>query len=160
MRGDAAEAAELEKQMEELDRVIVDQAAMNGSGVETQDVLTMVNERNRKANLEAVRKAEAETADKKRKERKARFLAAQAQRLEGLKPGTPGTQKHGETGYVVFSSVERIADQRTCYGFTLIEHPFPAALLFSVQLTRLRGLYRLCLLAGRARLQRNPGSNQ
>ena len=45
-------------------------------------MLAIVNERNRKANLEAVRKAELIDMERKRKERK---IAAQA----GSRPGTP-----------------------------------------------------------------------
>jgi RNA polymerase-associated protein RTF1 len=98
MRGDTEEADELQKQLDELDKVLG--AGANGSAAQDEsatDLLAMVNERNRKANLEAVRKAEAEAAERKRKERKARFLAAQAQkRMQklgqqgGSTPGTPG----------------------------------------------------------------------
>ena len=45
-----------------------------------EDKLAKVNERNRKANLEAVRKAEAEAAERRKKERRAIFVAAQKKR--------------------------------------------------------------------------------
>lgn len=83
MRGDAAEVAELEQKLTQIEEVIA--SSSNGvNDVETtQDVLAMVNERNRKANLEAVRRAEVETAEKKKKERKARFLEHQGKRAGG-----------------------------------------------------------------------------
>ena len=50
----------------------------------------MVNERNRKANLEAVRKAEAEAAERRKKERRAIFVAVQKKRAQQSKPGSEG----------------------------------------------------------------------
>ncbi|VDB87123.1 unnamed protein product [Peniophora sp. CBMAI 1063] len=50
-----------------------------------------VNERNRKANLEAVRKIEHAEAERKRKEREQRRLAAASRTATPLPPGTPDT---------------------------------------------------------------------
>lgn len=71
-RQDYKEAAQIEQELEAL--VSLQQAA-NGKrqrGEDTHaDVMARVNERNRKANLEAVRRAEAEQAARKRQERRA-----------------------------------------------------------------------------------------
>jgi RNA polymerase-associated protein RTF1 len=87
-RQDDAELAELDAKLAELAAVAASQVkpmygAMgmrgDGSGGGT-DVLAKVNERNRKANIEAVRQAELRDAEKKRRER----------RLASSRAGTPG----------------------------------------------------------------------
>ena len=82
-RRDFEEASQLEKQLEELQD-------STHNKPEQKDLLTMVNERNRKANLEAVRKAEAEAAERRKKERRAIFVAAQKKRAQQSKPGSEG----------------------------------------------------------------------
>lgn len=75
-RQDYNEVTKIEQQIEALAAV---QGAANGKPDRRQDnhadVMARVNERNRKANLEAVRKAEAEQAARKRQERKAAAAA-------------------------------------------------------------------------------------
>ena len=71
-RQDYKEAAQIEQEIEALANA---QQATNGKrerGETTHaDVMARVNERNRKANLDAVRRAEAEQAARKRQERRA-----------------------------------------------------------------------------------------
>lgn len=62
-REDFAEVAE-------IDAKLAEDAGRKPEKVEKEDVLARVNERNRKANLEAVRKAELLEAERKRRERK------------------------------------------------------------------------------------------
>jgi len=50
---------------------------------DSQDKLALVNERNRKANMEAVRQAELAEAERKREERKRAALAAKAANADG-----------------------------------------------------------------------------
>ncbi len=72
-RNDLTELAEVDKQLAVLN---ADLAERNRDKDENRkdDVLTKVNERNRKANMEAVRNAELREAERKRRERK--LLAA------------------------------------------------------------------------------------
>ncbi|KAF8502950.1 plus-3-domain-containing protein [Hysterangium stoloniferum] len=79
-RQDFKEAAEVDKELEAL---VAAQPSLNGRAKETTvDLMSKVNARNRQANLEAVRKAEAEAAARKRQERKAAAEAA----ARGLTP--------------------------------------------------------------------------
>src|SRR5882724_9161629 len=75
-RQDYNEVAQIEQQLEALAAV---QGTANGKPDRRHDnhadVMARVNERNRKANLEAVRKAEAEHVARKRQERKAAAAA-------------------------------------------------------------------------------------
>lgn len=71
-RYDFIEVAEIDAQLAELAATSSDRAS-NPQG--DDDMLAKVNERNRRANMEAVRKAEIAEADRKRRERK---LAAAA----------------------------------------------------------------------------------
>ena len=68
MRGDMSEAFEIEKQIKEVEAIIKNMALDSDDGSEgrSYDLLAKVNERNRKANLELVRQAEAEEAKTKR----------------------------------------------------------------------------------------------
>ncbi|KAF7330020.1 Plus3 domain-containing protein [Mycena kentingensis (nom. inval.)] len=67
-RQDSAEVVQIDEQL----KVLNDAAAAESAGTEAvEDKLARVNERNRKANMEAVRKAEIEAAEKKRRQRKA-----------------------------------------------------------------------------------------
>lgn len=67
-------------EVNEIDAKLADDAAKHEpSKSEPADLLTIVNERNRKANMEAVRKAEMAEAERKRRERK----------LGGQSKGTP-----------------------------------------------------------------------
>ncbi|KAG1737572.1 uncharacterized protein EDB91DRAFT_1140758 [Suillus paluster] len=67
-RQDYADAAEIDAKLAELPTVAT--PARNGGEESLNDKLAKVNERNRKANLEAVRKAELMDAERKRRERK------------------------------------------------------------------------------------------
>jgi len=58
--------------------------ANNALDKKDDDLMAKVNERNRKANVEAVRKAESAEADRRRRERKAALL--------GIRPSTPSDQ--------------------------------------------------------------------
>jgi len=79
-RKDYKEAGELDKELEAL---VASQPSLNDRAKEsTADLMSKVNARNRQANLEGVRKAEAEAAARKRQERK---LAAEAA-ARGLTP--------------------------------------------------------------------------
>lgn len=71
-RHDFNEVAEIDEQLAELTATSSDRP---GDSRNEHDMLTKVNERNRRANMEAVRKAEIAEADRKRRERK---LAAAA----------------------------------------------------------------------------------
>ena len=65
---------------------------MQSPEVATDDMaylLAKVNERNRRANMEGVRKAEAETAERKRRDRRLAMAA------NGSRPGTPGLRLGG-----------------------------------------------------------------
>ncbi|OSX56775.1 hypothetical protein POSPLADRAFT_1062251 [Postia placenta MAD-698-R-SB12] len=100
-RQDWAEVKLIDEKLAELAAT----APVRVSNETRQDILAKVNERNRKANLEAVRKAETAEAERKRRERK--LLAAgggtprsstpadPAARLKAnllsSRPGTPGT---------------------------------------------------------------------
>ncbi|KAG5644828.1 hypothetical protein DXG03_007553 [Asterophora parasitica] len=66
-RQDYAEVAEIDAKLAELTAALSDR---NSRRDETVDMVAKVNERNRKANLEAVRKAELVEAERKRRERK------------------------------------------------------------------------------------------
>ena len=82
-RRDYAESAQLDVQIAELD-------ALNGSYYaekEKEDVLAKINERNRQANREGVRRAEAAEAERKRRTWLARAAA-------NSRPGTPGIQRY------------------------------------------------------------------
>ena len=68
-RMDFTEVAEIDKKLEELNANVV-VGATQPAASEEEDKLAKVNERNRKANLEAVRRAELVEAERKRKERK------------------------------------------------------------------------------------------
>jgi len=81
-RGDYKDAAEIEQQLQVLTAAQPERRKQTDSHAE---ILARVNERNRKANLEAVRKAEAEQAARKRQERKAMAAAAAA----GVAPPMP-----------------------------------------------------------------------
>jgi RNA polymerase-associated protein RTF1 len=76
-RHDSAELAELDAKLAELAELAPK------AHEDADDMLTKVNERNRKANVEAVRQAELREAERKRRERK---LALQG----GSGAGTPG----------------------------------------------------------------------
>ncbi|KAG1872962.1 hypothetical protein DFJ58DRAFT_760541 [Suillus subalutaceus] len=67
-RQDYAEVAEIDAKLAELPAVAT--PARNGGEESLNDKLAKVNERNRKANLEGVRKAEMLEAERKRRERK------------------------------------------------------------------------------------------
>jgi RNA polymerase-associated protein RTF1 len=67
-RQDYAEVAEIDAKLAELPAVATH--TRNGGEESLNDKLAKVNERNRKANLEAVRKAELLEAERKRRERK------------------------------------------------------------------------------------------
>jgi RNA polymerase-associated protein RTF1 len=71
-RHDFIEVAEIDTQLAELTAMLADRPSHSR---DDDDMLTKVNERNRRANMEAVRKAEIAEADRKRRERK---LAAAA----------------------------------------------------------------------------------
>jgi len=66
------------KEVEEIERKIAEFDAVHGTGAEgtttpnhdTSDVLTKLSEKNRKANAEAVRRAEIAEAERRRRERK------------------------------------------------------------------------------------------
>ncbi|CAA7268808.1 unnamed protein product [Cyclocybe aegerita] len=73
-RQDYEEVAEIEAKLEEA-------KPTTPPKLETEDMLARVNERNRKANLEAIRQQEIAEAEKKRRERKLKEL--------GSKPSTP-----------------------------------------------------------------------
>jgi RNA polymerase-associated protein RTF1 len=68
-RQDPAELAEIEEQLAE---VVSQEVSVNGKNdkEEMADRLAKVNERNRKANLEAVRRAEVLEAERKKRDRK------------------------------------------------------------------------------------------
>ena len=68
-RMDFTEVAEIDKKLEELN-ANTELNSAHGIASEEEDKLAKVNERNRKANLEAVRRAELAEAERKRKERK------------------------------------------------------------------------------------------
>lgn len=66
-RNDYAEVEQLEAKLAELDSTTPSAVAATD---ERSELLAQVNERNRKANLDAVRQAEAFEAERKRRERK------------------------------------------------------------------------------------------
>ncbi|KAF8743558.1 hypothetical protein AX14_002107 [Amanita brunnescens Koide BX004] len=68
-RMDFAEVAEIDKKLEELN-ANAEFSPVNAAVTEAEDKLAKVNERNRRANVEAVRRAELAEAERKRKERK------------------------------------------------------------------------------------------
>lgn len=68
-RQDYTELATIDEQLAELP------AAAGAREEDISDMLSKVNERNRKANLEAVRKAELQEAERKRRERKLQATA-------------------------------------------------------------------------------------
>ncbi len=68
-RMDFAEVAEIDKMLEDLN-ANAEIGALHAAVTEEEDKLAKVNERNRKANIEAVRRAELAEAERKRKERK------------------------------------------------------------------------------------------
>lgn len=79
-------------EVEEVDKKLAELNAQYGAPKEpeseSEDVLAKVNERNRKANIEAVRRAEAAEAERKRRERKLALAAATS------RSGTPKTLSH------------------------------------------------------------------
>ena len=80
-RNDFAEATLIDNQIALMESERGGAAGPNGDagqGESAADKLALVNERNRKANLEAIRKAEAIESERKRKERKERAIAATA----------------------------------------------------------------------------------
>jgi RNA polymerase-associated protein RTF1 len=82
-RQDTAELADLDEKLAELNAIADRTPHKEDEG--TTDLLSRVNQRNRKANIEAVRQAELREAERKRRERK---LAAQG----GSGAGTPDLQ--------------------------------------------------------------------
>ena len=70
-REDFEEAAMVEAKLKELDQAAASEAPAQPKQPDVNDVFAKINERNRQRNLEAIRKAEAEQALKKRLERKA-----------------------------------------------------------------------------------------
>lgn len=70
-RQDYKEVAEIDKELESLAATQSSGNNRRERGDDQADLMAKVNERNRRANLEAVRKAEAELAARKRQERKA-----------------------------------------------------------------------------------------
>lgn len=70
-RQDYKEAAQLEQELETLASVQNANGKRERAPDTHADIMARVNERNRKANLDAVRRAEAEQAARKRQERKA-----------------------------------------------------------------------------------------
>ena len=67
-RNDKAEVATLDAQLAEL--AVESAPVQSESTEEASAILAKVNERNRKANLEAIRRAELQEADRKRRERR------------------------------------------------------------------------------------------
>lgn len=90
-RHDYTEVAELEQKISEL------QAQIDASGIDhvvgdsRDEALRKVNERNRKANVEAVRKAELAESERKRRERE---MMAKAAREGGTAAGVAIAMKH------------------------------------------------------------------
>lgn len=70
-REDMEEAAALDAKLKEMEENASMEATSTPKVEDVNDVFARINERNRQRNLEAVRKAEAEAAAKKRAERKA-----------------------------------------------------------------------------------------
>lgn len=70
-REDFQEAAQLEAKLKELDEAAASEAPTAPKQPDVNDIFAKINEKNRQRNLEAIRKAEAEQAIKKRLERKA-----------------------------------------------------------------------------------------
>jgi RNA polymerase-associated protein RTF1 len=92
-RQDLAEVRSIDAQLAELN-------ATNPEAVReetTADIMAIVNERNRKANLEATRKAEQKEAERKKRERK---LAAAARASNSPAPSALAALKIGVTRYV------------------------------------------------------------
>ncbi|KAL5520841.1 RTF1 [Sanghuangporus sanghuang] len=86
-RRDFAECSQLNEQI-----AVYDQLLERGVYEEKkEDILTKINERNRQANREAVRRAEAAEVERKRKAWMARVAA-------NSRPGTPGVQKSDTPG--------------------------------------------------------------
>ncbi|KIJ39208.1 hypothetical protein M422DRAFT_31105 [Sphaerobolus stellatus SS14] len=83
-RHDYKEAAAIDKELQELAAAHPDQRKEQAKDTQAE-LLARVNERNRKANLEQIRKAEAEATIRKRQERRAIAAAAAA----GLAPPAP-----------------------------------------------------------------------
>ena len=81
-RRDFAESSELDARIADLDQLI----ELAGTEEKKEDILAKINERNRQANREAVRRAEAAEAERKRRAWMARVAASS-------RPGTPGLQK-------------------------------------------------------------------
>jgi RNA polymerase-associated protein RTF1 len=75
-RQDYGEVSEIDARLEEANKISSPPVKQHDSGA---DLLTKVNERNRKANVEAVRRAELAETERKRRERK----------LATTKGGTP-----------------------------------------------------------------------
>ncbi|OBZ76496.1 hypothetical protein A0H81_03166 [Grifola frondosa] len=86
-RQDYAEVEQIDAQLAELAANAPSREASRE--LSTTDMLAKVNERNRRANMEAVRKAEMLEAERKRRERK--LLASGAPLPPIRPPGTPGT---------------------------------------------------------------------
>ncbi|KAK2460870.1 hypothetical protein APHAL10511_007340 [Amanita phalloides] len=89
-RRDFAEVTEIDKKLEELNANSEISPAQT-SVVEEEDKLAKVNERNRRANLEAVRRAEHAEAERKRKERKLAAMQGGDGRLKAMTGSIPGT---------------------------------------------------------------------
>lgn len=99
-RQDFAEVAAIDLQLVELP------AAPAAREEDVGDMLAKVNERNRKANLEAIRKAEIQETERKRRERK---LAAASRASGTPTPGTPTPQDAKMKTLSTFNFVSRFA---------------------------------------------------
>lgn len=77
-RQDFKEVTEIDAQLKELAVTTDFQSRRRDSEDPQNDILAKVNERNRKANLEAVRQAELAEADRKRRERKLALAASKS----------------------------------------------------------------------------------
>lgn len=75
-RNDRAEVAVLDKQLEEILATIAADPNFKEREPEAADIMAKVNERNRKANQEAMRLAAQADAERKRKERQAAMTGA------------------------------------------------------------------------------------
>lgn len=75
-RNDRAEVAVLDKQLEEILATIAADPTFKEREPEVADIMAKVNERNRKANQEAMRLAAQADAERKRKERQAALTGA------------------------------------------------------------------------------------
>ncbi|RXW19673.1 hypothetical protein EST38_g6184 [Candolleomyces aberdarensis] len=90
-RQDPKEVAELDKQLAALQAQLDAFGPENAPGDSREDILRKVNERNRKANVESVRRAELAESERKRKERE---LAIQAAAQGGAAAGAAVAVKY------------------------------------------------------------------